>query len=379
MRKKILLTGGGTLGPVSPLIAVFEELQRRNPYEYEFRWIGTSDGPENALVARKAIPFATFPAAKLRRYLSIKTIFEPFVFFAALIRSLMYLLEWRPRIILSAGGFVSVPVVIVGRMLKIPVLIHQQDITPGLSNKLMTPFASRITVTFEEQKKDFPEEKVVITGNPVRADIEKACNKDKSLHKQLFKLEEGVPVVLIIGGGSGAAQINTLTYKTLHKLTEICQIIHVTGRGKACDDEKCLQNPRYHMYEFLPERMPEALSVADVVVSRAGMSFITEFCALGKPTIIVPIPHSHQELNAEYLKDKNASVVLNFEYNITNKDEQIFFTSIQEFVLSPEKRELFSNAIKEVMPDNSTERLADEVEKLVEKNSDIRYKHGRTK
>lgn len=368
MRRNILLTGGGTLGPVAPLIAVFEELEKRNPEKYEFHWIGTERGPENALVARKAIQFSSFPAAKFRRYFSPKTLYEPFVFLAALIGAVFYFLRWRPRVILSAGGFVSVPVVIVGKFLfKIPVLIHQQDIILSLSNKLMAPCADVVTITFPEQKKDFPKQTTVITGNPARVEVQQAVLGNKEHYATLFNLEKNIPTIFVFGGGTGAEQLNTLLGSSIEKLTTMCQVIHVTGRGKSGCVQEHAKNPRYHMYEFLsdPHRLAAAIAVADIVVTRAGMSSITELSTMGKASVVIPMPGTHQEANAKHLQKHDAGIYLAMPSKITEEHVTQFIATVSELIADEKKRKTLGTNMSAIMRHHAAERIADEVEKLV--------------
>jgi len=296
---KVLFTGGYTLGPVTPLLAVSEEVRKRDPLAEVF-WIGTYSGPEKALIKEYNIPFKSICSGKFRRYWSIRHIADNFHFIIGFFQSFAYLIKNRPDVIVSAGGFVSVPVVFAGWFLRIPSLIHQQDVRPGLANMIMSYFASKITVAFEVSKKGFRHRNPIWIGNPVREDIFHN-NRRESL--DYFDFDSGRPVLLILGGGTGAQKINELVQGSIDNLLEFTNVIHVTGIGKV---GKSHSRPGYCVFQFLTEGMVHAYDASDVVVSRAGMGTLTELAALEKPSIIIPIPDSHQELNAEAFASRDA-------------------------------------------------------------------------
>lgn len=293
---KILFAGGGTMGSVSPLLAVVPHLQKDG---HTLQFVGTYTGPEKPFIEKAGVPFTPIVAPKFRRYLTWRHLLLPFELLIAVLQAAIVLLRFRPDVIVSAAGFVAVPLVWVGWLFRIPALIHQQDIQPSLSNKLMQPFAKKITVAFEESLKHFPKDKTVLTGNPVR-------DLTPTTH-EFGDLDADYPTVLIFGGGTGAQAINQLVSE---ELCEFANVIHITGKGRGGGH---ITHPHYHAYEILREEMKEALHVADVVVARAGIGTITELAALGKPAIIIPMPNTHQELNAQMLKKYNAAIVLNQE------------------------------------------------------------------
>jgi len=374
--KKILLTGGGTLGSVMPLIAVFEYL-RKTHLDFEFYWLGTKYGPEKKYIEKYSLPYKAIAAGKLRRFFSLKNLLDIVLIIIGFIQALSYLKKLKPNIIVSIGGFVSVPVVIAGKILNIKSLIHQQDIQPGLANKIMARFATTVTVAFPEQVKDFPKNKVAVVGNPVRSEIVKI----KPLPPNTYNLKPNLPFVLIMGGGTGSKQINDLVAMSLSELTKFCQIIHVTGKNRSSwtptsrrgigsrdsivPNKSGLQSENYSSFQFITDDLPALMAAADLVVSRAGMSSLTELSYLGKPTILIPMPHSHQEKNAEYFKSKNAVEVLSIDYKIT-QDVAIPFARMVQQLLADKKRlaELSKN-INDIIPPDSTEKLAQEIVKLL--------------
>jgi len=342
---KIIISGGGTIGSVSPLIAIFEEIKRIKP-DAEFLWLATKNGPEIELIKSYNIPIKEIYSGKLRRYFSFQNFIDPFRIFLGFIQSFFIIKKFKPQVILSAGGFVAVPVVWAGWFLRRPCLIHQQDIRPGLANKLMANFASIITVTFEKSLKDFNPKKTKLVGNPVRKDI---LNGSRQEATKIFNLDQNLPTVLVIGGGTGALNLNNLVINSLQGLVSFCQVIHITG-GRGKTEAK---HSRYHSFEFLTDKLKHAYAAADLVVSRAGLSSLTELAALGKPSIIIPIPNSHQEENViEFFK--NQAIALLKEKNL-NPDN--FPQAIKEVLSDKVELENLSRNIKKVMPNNAVEKI----------------------
>lgn len=342
---KILLSGGGTIGSVSPLIAIFEEIKKQQPKD-EFLWLATRNGPELKLILGYQIPVKVIFAGKFRRYFSFKNFLDPFLVILGFFQAFFIILKFKPDAILSAGGFVSVPVVWAGWLLRKPALIHQQDVGMGLANKLMAPFAKIITVTFPRSLTDFPAEKTVLTGNPVRPDI---LTGSKEEGYKNFNLSPELPTILVIGGGTGAQRLNNIVIEALPELSSFCQMIHLTG-GKI---EKIVEHPRYHGYDFLTEQLKDAYAVADLVISRAGMSVLTELAVLGKPAIIIPIPASHQEQNAIEFFKNNAALLVE-EKNLTPAG---FLEAIKELLADKVQLENLSRNIKKIMPADAAQKI----------------------
>lgn len=299
----VLFAGGGTAGPVTPLLAVAAEIRRLHP-GWRCSWIGTATGPERQLVEAAGIPFEHIPAGKLRRYLSWRTLLAPFEVVCGLVQAWRIIGRQRPSVVVSAGGFVAVPVIWAARLRRVPVHVHQQDLRPTLTNVVTAPFASSFSVAFEKSAADFSRRNPVVTGNPVRPAV---LSGSRERAREVFGLADGLPTVLVVGGGTGAAGLNSLVFGSLGVLTAEAQVIHLTGRGKSGGAE---ENGRYRQYEMLTDDMPHALAAADLVVTRAGLGTLSELAVLGKPTVIVPMPRSHQEDNAKYFSDQGAAVYL---------------------------------------------------------------------
>ncbi|MEK7652888.1 MAG: undecaprenyldiphospho-muramoylpentapeptide beta-N-acetylglucosaminyltransferase [Patescibacteria group bacterium] len=342
---KILFAGGGTMGSVSPLIAVYEKIKDKKA-KAEFLFLGTKTGPEKEAVASYKIPYRAISSGKLRRYFDRANFSDIFKIFWGFIQSFFILLSFRPKAMMVAGSFVGVPVAWAARILFIPVLIHQQDIVAGLANKLMANAARKITVSFEPSLRDFSSRKTILTGNPVRQEFF-SCEPKKD--RQILGLKKDLPVVLIFGGGTGATKINETVEKSLAELLTFCQVIHLTGKGKNTSD----QRDNYYQFEFLTDEMMSALCVADLVVSRAGMSTLSELAILGKPSIIIPIP-GHQDANAMHFQKNGAAFMLSQE--ILNSDNLI--ARIKELIFDKTKREALSQNIVRVMKRDGADKVA---------------------
>ncbi len=353
---KIILSGGGTGGATTPLLGLYEEMIQQNLlFKEDVLWLGTKNGIEKKFVREQGIQFRWIFSGKWRRYWNLWNIFDLFFIIFGFFQSLWIIFRFQPRVVITVGGFVSVPVVWAAWILRKKILVHQQDIRTGLANKLMAPFADRITVTFEKSLQEFPREKVVWTGNPARAEILSGSREEA---KNIFQLEDGIPTLLITGGGTGAKNLNEIIEKIISEIITFAQVIHLTGVGKNIGT---FSHPRYHVYEMLTDTMKHALAVADLVVSRAGLSTLTELSLLGKPSIVIPLPHSHQEENARYFSLKNA-ICLFDEKNINPKK---FVEEIHELLFDEHARKNLSENIQKIMPRNGREKIVKEIMLLI--------------
>lgn len=338
------------MGSVSPLIAVFLEMKKQGN-DFEAIWVGTKDGPEKEFIASYDIPYMAISGGKLRRYFSWQNFFDPFFVIIGFFQSLFIVIKQRPSVIVTAGGFISVPLVWAGWLWRVPSLVHQQDVRPGLANILMAPFAKAITVTFEESLRFFSKKKTIQTGNPARSDM---LGGDKDSSYGFFNFEKNIPVILILGGGTGASKINQLVFQSLQALVEFCQVIHLTGKGK---NEIIAQHARYRVYEFLTSDLNQAFALADLVICRAGMSTLTELSILKKPMIIIPIPGTHQEDNALAYAKNNAAII--FEQNSLTAEN--FAQKIRNILLDkPSLNNLSRNAGK-IMVSNAAALLSEKI------------------
>ena len=355
---KILFVGGGTGGSVTPLIAIAQNLKNELS-DVQFIWFGTIKGPEKKLVMAEDILFYQILSGKLRRYFSFRNFLDFFLIFFGFIQSLLLLIKIKPDIIVSAGSYVAVPVGIAAWILRLPQLIHQQDLQPGLVNKILNYFAQRISISFPEEAIYFNSTKTVYTGNPVRKSIFEG-NRDKA--KELLGLEANLPVVLVVGGGTGALHLNQLIIGALPELLTFCQIIHITGKNKKFSPLAIKDmSSRYHQFDFLVNEIPDILALADLVVTRAGMGFLTELSALGKACIIIPLPASQQELNASYFCEKKAAFCL--EQNILSS--QSLVQDLKDLLADQSSLNFLSNNIQKLFQPDATKMLTEEILKLI--------------
>ncbi|HNZ86361.1 MAG TPA: UDP-N-acetylglucosamine--N-acetylmuramyl-(pentapeptide) pyrophosphoryl-undecaprenol N-acetylglucosamine transferase [bacterium] len=341
---RLLFSGGGTLGPVTPLVAIINEI-RKNHKNDEIFWVSTKNGIENNYLNTRGIKTHQISSAKLRRYVSIYNILDIFNFTKALFESYRIIKKINPDIIISAGAYVSVPLVIMGRLMNKKILIHQQDVRIGLANKIMKFFADKITVTFPEQLQYFGEN-AVLTGNPSRFTGVDILNLSKEKIKEKYCFNSK-PILLILGGSSGALTLNDKIYQDLDKLIQVFQVIHSTGENK----NYIVKKQDYYQYSFLDKELLEFMFLADIIVSRAGMATLSELSFLSKASIIVPLP-GHQEENAKYFAQHEA--VDNSELN--NLTENIF--SLHK---NQNKKSLLEKNINNIMPHDSIKRIIFEI------------------
>ncbi|MBR6664843.1 MAG: undecaprenyldiphospho-muramoylpentapeptide beta-N-acetylglucosaminyltransferase [Lachnospiraceae bacterium] len=304
--KKIVLTGGGTAGHVTPNLALLPSLQEAG---FLITYMGSYDGIEKRLVEDFGIPYVGIATGKFRRYLDVKNLTDPFRVIKGYSEARKFLKEYRPDVVFSKGGFVSVPVVRAAASLKIPCIIHESDMTPGLANKLCFPVAKKICCNFPETYKMLPEEKAVLTGTPIRKELAQG-NKLAGLEMCGFTANK--PVIMVIGGSLGAMNVNKAVRDALPQLLEKYQVVHLCGKDKL--DNLLLTTPGYKQFEYLKTELKDIFAMADIVISRAGANAICELLALRKPNILIPLPASSsrgdQLLNAASFESQGFSIVL---------------------------------------------------------------------
>lgn len=353
---RVLLTGGGTGGHVMPLVAVsrkIKELLNRENKSAEFLHIGF-EKLDKSIMNSEGIQSKRILTGKLRRYFSILNAVDFFKFPIGVIQSFFIVNKFKPDVIFSKGGFVAVPVVYGSLCLKIPILTHESDSTPGLANKLIAKHADKIALGFKEAAKFFPQEKAVFTGNPIK---KLHGNKEKGLKR--FNISEKKPIILILGGSSGARTINNVVVKALPMLLEHFSIIHQTGNEKFKSvnaETKKFQNQNYRCYPFFKEEYADAIAAADIVVSRAGASAIFETAYLNRPMFLIPLPlkasRGDQIENAKIFEKAGAAKV------IQNDD------------LTPE---LLVSRLKEMISDKSQlSDMVQQAQKKVGADADLR-------
>lgn len=307
--KKIVLTGGGSAGHVTPNIALLPALREAG---FEITYMGSYDGIEKKLIGDFHIPYVGISTGKFRRYLDVRNITDPFRVVKGFSQARTFLKSYKPDVVFSKGGFVSVPVVRAAASLKIPCILHESDMTPGLANRLCIPAAQKVCCNFPETLKLLPKDKAVLTGSPIRAELFQG-NRLTGLNVCGFTAN--IPVALVMGGSLGAANVNKIVREALPGLLSDFQVVHLCGKGKV--DNLLLNTPRYKQFEYCKEELKDLLAMADVVVSRAGANAICELLALKKPNILIPLPASSsrgdQLLNAQSFASQGFSLVLNEE------------------------------------------------------------------
>lgn len=307
--KKILLTGGGTAGHVTPNIALLPYLKEAG---FEIEYMGSYDGIEKHLIEEQGIPYHGIDSGKLRRYASAKNLSDPAHILKGLHEAKRYMKQNRPDIIFSKGGFVSVPVIFAAAGMNIPIVIHESDLSPGLANRLSIPKASKICYNFPETEPYLPEGKSIHTGLPVRRAL-KNGNPTNGYH--LCGFPEDKPVLMIIGGSLGSVVINESVRSIVPELLNHYYIAHICGEGKV--DESLNAIPGYKQFEYVGEELPDLFAAASLVISRAGANVIYEIAALKKPAILIPLDKNasrgDQILNAESFERQGFAAVLREE------------------------------------------------------------------
>ena len=304
--KKIILTGGGTAGHVTPNLALLPLLKEHG---YEVRYIGSYTGIEKTLVEQAGIPYDGISSGKLRRYFDWKNFTDPFRVLKGYGEARKLLKKYQPEIVFSKGGFVAVPVVMAAKHLHIPVIIHESDMTPGLANKLAIPSATRVCCNFSETLKYLPADKAIHTGCPIRAEL---LTGSKAAGQKLTGFNNEKPVLMIIGGSLGAVAVNNAVRAALPQLLEQFQVVHLCGKNNL--DESLQGTPGYVQYEYMGEPLKDIFALADIVISRAGANAICELLALKKPNLLIPLgsaaSRGDQILNAESYQKKGYSMLL---------------------------------------------------------------------
>lgn len=345
--KTIILTGGGTAGHVTPNLALLPSLKEAG---YDIHYIGSYNGIERKLIENAGIPYDGISSGKLRRYFDVKNFSDPIRVLKGYGEALRLMKKYKPDVVFSKGGFVAVPVVLAAKHYKIPTIIHESDMTPGLANKLCIPSAKRVCCNFPETLKYLPEDKAILTGSPIRAELLKG---DRLSGLQYTHLSAAKPIVLVIGGSLGAVKINNAVRSILPKLLEKFQVIHICGKGNL--DESLIGTAGYVQYEYVDSPLKHLFAAADIIVSRAGANSICEILTLRKPNVLIPLSaaasRGDQILNANSFAKQGFSAVLE-EENLTNETlyETILNTyeNRRPFIESMEKSHL-NNAVETIV------------------------------
>ena len=312
--KRIVLTGGGTAGHVTPNIALMPGLRDMG---FEIHYIGSYEGIEKDLIRKEGVSYYGISSGKLRRYFDVKNITDPARILKGYAQAKKLLKQIGPSIVFSKGGFVAVPVVFAAASLGIPVVIHEADMTPGLANKLSMKKADHICCSFTETIKYLPEGKSTHTGLPIRAELKNGSHEEGLRYAGLNGEK---PVVLSVGGSTGSLNVNRAVRSVLPELLKRFDVIHLCGAGNV--DESLEGTPGYVQFDYIREQMKDLLAAADVVISRAGANSVFELLALAKPNVLIPLSaeasRGDQILNAHSFEKQGFSEVIE-EQDLTDE------------------------------------------------------------
>lgn len=307
--KRILLTGGGTAGHVTPNLALLPRLRELG---YEISYMGSHNGIERKLIEDLRIPYYGISSGKLRRYFDPKNFTDPFKVIKGYGEACRIIKKLSPDVLFSKGGFVSVPVVLAASRYHVPAIIHESDMTPGLANKLCIPSARKVCCNFPETMQYLPSDKAVLTGSPIRQELLQG-NRLNAL--RFTGLSANKPVILVMGGSMGAAAVNEAVRRILPKLLKEFQVVHLCGSGKL--DTSLGHLGGYVQYEYIQNELKDLFALADIVISRAGANAICELLALKKPSLLIPLSaaasRGDQILNARSFEKQGFSMVLEEE------------------------------------------------------------------
>jgi len=353
--KRIVLTGGGTAGHVTPHMAILPHLLREG---YDVHYIGTENGIERKMMSIPGVTYHAVKSGKLRRYFDWQNFIDPFRVIAGAFQSARLMGTLKPDVCFSKGGFVSVPVVVGAWLHRVPVLCHESDLTPGLANKICARFAKKIATTFPECA-DALGKKGVCTGTPMRPELFSG-SREKGL--RFTGLSGAKPILLMMGGSIGAQKVNEALRGALPRLLERMDVIHLTGKGNL--EESLNGLPGYRQFEFLSEELPDVLACADLVLSRAGSNAICEFQALKKPMLLVPYPkgasRGDQILNAESFRQRGLCHVLAQE----NMTPDTLYDAILD--LEKDQDQLVRN-LTQAPPADGTRKVLDMIHEIEKK------------
>tara|TARA_B100001758_G_scaffold245768_1_gene259439 strand:- start:229 stop:1311 length:1083 start_codon:yes stop_codon:yes gene_type:complete len=351
IKKRIIISGGGTAGHIFPALSIAEELNSSSGL-YDILFVGAQNRME-----MKKVPLAGYKIKGLwidgmQRKLSVRNIIFPLKLFVSIIHSFFIIVGFRPKCVVGTGGFASGPVLFVASLLRIPTIIHEQNSFPGLTNKLLGKVVDKVCVSYDGMEKYFPQKKIIKTGNPIREALKKNC--DRKVAQDFFNLNNKKLTILIIGGSLGAEPINKLIAKELNNFSNY-QLIWQTGTSNYQDYNKLSNNfNNISVFDFI-ERMDLAYSVADIIVSRAGAIAITEICFLKKASILIPSPYvseNHQMKNATTLLKYEACLI------VEEKDLEVhFFPTLERLLNNKNYREKIAINSKKISIDNSSTKI----------------------
>lgn len=372
---RVLISGGGTGGHIYPALAVATQL--RKLYQADILYLGSDDGLETQLVPAAGFRMKTVKAGKLQRYISVNTLKGIARVPLGLVQAVGIVRDFQPDVVFTSGGYVSVPAGLGAKLNNVPLLLHQQDVPPNLSNKLIAPSATRISIAFAASKRYFPEHKTLWLGNPIREEILAVRQVEVGAAKQALGFSADLPLLLITGGSQGARHLNQIVAGSLPELLQRCQVLQISGQ-KLYDETRSLADriltdagvgedlrQRYRLEPYMSEEMPLALQGSDLVICRSGASTLSELAVLEKPSLLVPLPpaigSSPQEMNAEiFVREGAADVVRNDDL-----EPALLLTRVQQLIGAPERLQAMRTALKVFAKPDGTQEITEAVVNMV--------------
>jgi len=366
---RVLISGGGTGGHVYPALAVALQLQQQ--YDADILYLGSDDGLETRLVPAAGLRFKSIQAGKLQRFVSWRTVTGVARVPVGMVQALGIVRAFRPDVAFTSGGYVAVPAGLAARLNGVPLLMHQQDVPPNLSNKLLAPLATRISVAFADSLRYFPSQKTSQLGNPIRQAILDVRSVSPAQARTNLRLAPDVPLVLVTGGSQGARHLNQTVCRALPELLKHCQVLHISGSNLFKETRDLAEQTfvgvessirqRYRLEPYMDAEMPLALQSADLVLCRSGASVLSELAVLGKPSILVPLPpaigSSPQEVNAAMFQQVQAAEVI---LNDLLKPE-LMIERVSYILSTPACLQAMSAAAKQLAKPDATQNIVETV------------------
>jgi UDP-N-acetylglucosamine--N-acetylmuramyl-(pentapeptide) pyrophosphoryl-undecaprenol N-acetylglucosamine transferase len=357
---RILFTGGGTGGHIFPIIAIKETFEQQG---YGFYYLGTDGFAKENL---RDIKSKFILAGKLHRYFSLALPIEIIKTIIGIFQAFFYLFLWTPDVVFSKGGYGSFPVAFVARIYGIPIILHDSDAVPGLANRKIAKYAKEIILSFESSKKYFKakqQNKIIVIGNPIRKEL---LTGDTIKAKEIFKISTTKSIVLILGGSQGAQKINEIITNTLPRLLEVSEIIHVCGKENyKIVEAETQKSVDYHLFPFLNvEQLKHAYALADLIINRAGAGSIFEIAAIGKPSILIPLPdaaQNHQRENAFEFSNKSTRAIVLDQENLT---PNLLLEQVSNLLSNPELMKKMGESAKSFYNPQTPELIRDEILKF---------------
>lgn len=369
---RVVVSGGGTGGHIYPALAVATQL--RTQYQAEILFLGSDDGLETQLVPAAGFRLVTVKAGKVRRYISWQTVKGVMRIPVGAVQAIEIVRKFRADVAFTSGGYVAVPTGLAAYLNRVPLLMHQQDVPPNLSNKQVAPLATRISVAFADSVAYFPANKTLHLGNPIRQAMLDIRRVGPMVARTQFGLAGEQPMLLVTGGSQGARHLNQVVCQALPDLLKICQVLQISGQdlyqetlaqsNSVLAEVDPALRARYRLVPYLNEEMPAALQAADLVLCRSGASTLCELATLGKPGLLVPLPpaigKSPQEANAQMFERRRAGLVI----KNADLEPRLLAERVHYIMASPELLAAMMEASRSLAKPQATQEIVDELIKI---------------